>query len=239
MSKPVSGNIHPGPGFRVGASVEQLPAELVDRFRAFETPDISDQLNRLYAVDPAIHCLTGPDHSLCGPVITVNVFPGDNLLVHKVLDIARPGDVVVINGHGPGTNAVLGDTICTKAQHRGIQGFIVDGMARDLTGIRKLDYPVYARGTTPVGPLHRGPGEINYPIACGGVVVNTGDLIVADNSGIVVIPRGIAMELSGRLQAQREEQAAYLESVERGVFSNAWVDEILDGLDCPRAVETE
>jgi hypothetical protein len=114
-------------------------------------------------------------------------------MVHKSLDIAKPGDVVVIDAHGSkGTsiNAALGDIISTKAKHRGIAGFIVDGSIRDLPGILELDLPVFARGTTVMGPLHRGPGEVNYPIACGGTVINPGDVMVADASGIVAIPRG-------------------------------------------------
>lgn len=93
--------------------------------------------------------------------------------------------------------------------------------------------PVFARGTTPVGPLHRGPGEINYPIACGGAVVNPGDLVVADVSGIVVIPQEAAEDVLRRLDGQQAHQEAYLAGVKRGEFSNAWVDETLKQLNCP------
>jgi len=154
-------------------------------------------------------------------------------MVHKVLDVARPGDVVIVDAGASPSNAVLGDIICTKARHRGIQGFIVDGMVRDLSGINEVKMPVFARGTTPVGPLHRGPGEINYPIACGGVVTSPGDIVVADADGIVVVPTGVAEELLERLRAQRDSSEAYLKAVQRGEFSNAWVDELLTESDCP------
>jgi len=154
-------------------------------------------------------------------------------MVHKALDIAKPGDIVVVDGHGSrGMNAVLGDIICTKAKHRGIAGFIVDGLVRDMPGIAHLDFPVFARGTTPVGPLHRGPGEINCPVSCGGVVVNPGDVIVADVSGIVVVPRDWAEEILLRLAAHKAHQEKYLEGVRRGEFSNAWVDETLREHGC-------
>ncbi len=117
-------------------------------------------------------------------------------MVHKSLDVAQPGDVIVVDTSGSNASAALGDLVSTKARHRGIAGFIVDGLIRDLPGIRALgDFPVFARGTTPVGPLHRGPGEINYPISAGGVVVNPGDVIVGDATGVVVVPREIADEL--------------------------------------------
>jgi RraA family protein len=225
--------MHPGPGFRVNLHVDRPDPALMEEFRNFATPDISDLLNRLYAVDPAIRCLTGDRHLLCGPACTVKVFPGDNLMVHKALDVAKPGDIVVVDAGGSTQNAVLGDLISTKARHRGIAGFIVDGLIRDLPSIVPLDFPVFARGTTPIGPLHRGPGEINYPICCGGVVVNPGDLVVADAAGIIVIPSEIAPELLERLNLHDESNRAYLESVGRGDFSNRWVDQLLEEHQCP------
>jgi RraA family protein len=231
--KPRSASLHPGPGFRIKADFARTDPALYRELADFPTPDISDLLNRLYAVDPAVTCLTGSHHRLCGPACTVKVFPGDNLMVHKSLDVAKPGDIVVVDAGGSPMNAVLGDLISTKARHRGIAGFVVDGLIRDLPDITELDFPVFARGTTPIGPLHRGPGEINYPICCGGVVVNPGDIVVADLAGVVVVPREIAEELLQRLQSHKEANASYFASVRRGDFSNAWVDRLLDELHCP------
>jgi RraA family protein len=214
-------------------NVQRPPVELMQRLGAFATPDISDLLNRLYAVDPQIHCMTSPSHKVCGPACTVKVFPGDNLMVHKSLDVLEPGDVVIVDAGGSTMNAVLGDLVCTKAKHRGAQGFVVDGLVRDLPTVIELDFPVFARGTTPIGPLHRGPGEINYSICCGGVVVNAGDIVVGDAAGVVVVPQGIAQELLDRLEQHADANAAYFESVKKGVFSNAWVDKILVELECP------
>jgi len=230
--KPRSAEMFPGPGFRIRTELKRLDPGLMQKFGEFPTPDISDLLNRLYAVDPGIACLTGRHHQLCGPACTVKVFPGDNLMVHKALDVAKPGDIVVVDAHGSSMNAVLGDLISTKAKHRGIMGFVVDGFVRDLPDIIELDFPVFARGATPIGPLHRGPGEINFPVCCGGVVVNPGDLVVADGAGVVVIPQEIASELLGRLRVQRANLASYLASVKRGQFSNEWVDRILDEAGC-------
>jgi RraA family protein len=238
-AQPRSAEMHPGPGFRIRGDFVRPDLALMDAFREFATPDISDLLNRLYAVNPEIHCLTGPEHALCGPALTVKVFPGDNLMVHKSLDVARPGDIVVIDASGTRNNAVLGDLISTKAKHRGIAGFVVDGLVRDLPSITELDFPVFARGTTPIGPLHRGPGEINYPISCGGIVVNPGDLIVADLAGVVVVPQEIAPELLQRLQQHKDDNQTYFESVRRGTFSNAWVDRVLEEAGCQVVTEPE
>ena len=231
MSKPASADMHPGPGYRVRLEIERPDPALAQAFRKFDVPDISDLLNRLYAPDPGIHCLTG-DYTLCGPVCTVKVFPGDNLMVHKCLDVAKPGDVVIVDAHGSTNNAVIGDLVSAKAQHRGIQGFIIDGIVRDLPAIKELGFPVFARGTTTIGPMHRGPGEINYPICCGGVVVNPGDIVVADGAGIVIIPQETAPELLKRLESKASGQAEYLAAVRRGEFSNAWVDTLLTETGC-------
>ncbi|MDQ3812536.1 MAG: RraA family protein [Armatimonadota bacterium] len=231
--EPRSAHMHGGPGFRVRTDFTRLDQALMQEFTQFATPDISDQLNRLYSIDPKIMCLTGDHHRLCGPACTVRVFPGDNLMVHKSLDIAKPGDIIVVAAGASPMNAIIGDIVCTKAKHRGIAGFIVDGLIRDLPGVRELDFPVFARGTTPIGPLHRGPGEINYPIACGGIVVNPGDVIVGDAAGLVVIPQMIAVDLLHKLKRHQETQATYLAAVARGEFSNRWVDTLLEEHGCP------
>lgn len=232
--KPKSSDLYPGPGFRIRMDFPRLNAALMKRFQDYEVPEISDALNRLYALDSAIVCQTNRRHRLCGPACTVHVFPGDNLMIHKALDVAKPNDIVVVDAHGVrGMNAVIGDIICTKAKHRGIAGFVVDGLVRDMPGIEHLDFPVFARGTTPVGPLHRGPGEINYAISCGGIVVNPGDVIIADISGIVLIPQECAEDILRWLDAQKAHQATYVAAVRKGEFSNAWVDELLRQQQCP------
>ena len=226
--KPKSAEMYPGPGFRVRYDIERPPPEVIAGFRGFETPDISDLMNRLYTMVSDIKNVTDDALRIFGPACTVKVFPGDNLMVHKSLDVAKPGDVVVVDASASEMTAVLGDLVCTKARHRGIAGFIVDGLIRDLPAILRLgDMPVFARGVTPIGPLHRGPGEVNYPISCGGIVVCPGDIVIGDLNGVVVVPRDIAAELLERLRERSKTEAAYLAAVLRGEFSNGWVDDIL------------
>lgn len=228
VSKPKSAALHPGPGFRIELDVERSKPETVTGLGAFETPSISDLMNRLYTMAPIIRNLTDDKLGILGTACTVKVYPGDNLMVHKALDVAQPGDVIVIDTSGSTMTAVLGDLISTKARHRGIAGFVVDGLVRDLAGIRELgDFPVFGRGVTPIGPLHRGPGEINHPIASGGVVVHPGDVIVGDLNGVVVVPREIADALLARLETGARSESNYLAAVARGDFSNDWVDKLL------------
>jgi regulator of RNase E activity RraA len=229
VSKPQSAVMYPGPGFRIRGDVQRPDAELVAGFGAFDTPAISDRMNRLYTMAPGIRNLTDDGLRILGPACTVKVYPGDNLMVHKALDIAQPGDVVVVDTSGSSMTAVLGDLVSTKARHRGLAGFVVDGLIRDLPAIRALgDFPVYARGVTPTGPLHRGPGEINHPVCAGGIVVEPGDIIVGDESGLVVVPQEIARELLDRLEASATGETNYAAAVAKGDFSNDWVDALLD-----------
>jgi RraA family protein len=229
--KPRSSEMHPGPGFRIRREVERPEPGLIAQLAEFETPDISDRMNRLYTMHPEIRAVTGRAR-IFGPACTVRVFPGDNLMVHKSLDVARPGDVVVVDAGASTMNAVLGDLVTAKARHRGLAGFVVDGLIRDLPGIERQGLPVFARGITPIGPLHRGPGEVNFPIQCGGIVVNPGDIIVGDPNGVVVVPRQIAPTLLRRLTEQKRAEAAYVAGVMKGQFSNEWVDRLLDEAGC-------
>ena len=228
VGRPKSAEMHPGPGFRIRGDFERPDDATIKGLGVFDTPEISDLMNRLYTMVPQIHNVTHPDLKLLGPACTVKTFPGDNLMVHKSLDVAQPGDIVVIDSSGSALTAVVGDLISTKARHRGIAGFVVDGLVRDIDAIRSLgDFPVFARGITPIGPLHRGPGEINFPISAGGIVVNPGDIIVGDVNGVVVVRREVADDLLERLTAKKAALADYTAAVARGDFSNDWVDKCL------------
>ena len=227
--KVASGDMHPGAGFRMTSDIQRLPKHVVEGYGGIASAMVSDRLNRLYTMSSAIGPLTPPGLTVVGSAVTVKVFPGDNLMVHKALDLVRPGDVIVIDASSSTMTAVIGDMVATKARHRGVVGFVVDGLIRDLDGINALgDLPVFARGTTPIGPLHRGPGEINYPVCCGGIVVQPGDVIVGDADGVVVVPATIAEETLAVVTEDAAADAAYGDAVRRGEFSMAWVDQALE-----------
>ncbi len=229
--KPKSSEITPGPGFQIRTEIERPADHVIEHFKSFETTDISDMLNRLYTMDHGISNLAN-DKPLVGPAVTVKVFPGDNLMLHKALDLAQPGDVVVVDTSCSERNAVFGDLIANKALHCGIAGFVIDGLIRDLGGVQETGLPVYARGITPFGPLHRGPGELNFPISCGGIVVNPGDIIAADKDGVVVVSKSFAEHAALRLTAHKARMENYVNNVKQGIFSNDWVDAQLTADGC-------
>jgi regulator of RNase E activity RraA len=123
-----------------------------------------------------------------GPALTVLTREGDNLAIHRALDDAEPGDVLVINALGGTTRAVFGDLLAEICLAAGIAGVIIDGLTRDRAAIKELGLPIWARGVSPAGPAKYGPGSVSVPVACGGTVVNPGDLITADDDGVAVIP---------------------------------------------------
>jgi RraA family protein len=167
---------------------------------------VGDALARMTVLDGGIHLVTERS-TLLGNALTVDVRAGDNLAIHRALDDARPGDVLVVNGHGDTTRALVGDLIGEIMISAGVTGAVVDGAARDVRALSELGLTVYARAVTPAGPFKDGPGSIGLPVAVGGVVVAPGDVIVGDADGVVVVPWRRVEEVLGSVDVivAREE----------------------------------
>lgn len=150
---------------------------------------LADAMHGFGVVDPAIRPVFTPVTRAIGPAFTMKVHPGDNLVTRKAMSLARAGDVLVIDSRGDTTAAVFGGVSTDEMKRAGVAALIVDGAVRDRAHITRLGTPVYARAVHPAPPTFSGPGEINVPVCCGGVVVEPGDIVVAEQEGIVVIPR--------------------------------------------------
>lgn len=174
-------------GNRIFTKVERPDPKIVEMFRGLPSSNINDEMNRLFCMHDYIRPLN--DVPLLGTAITVKAPIGDNLYFHQALDMAQPGDVIVVDGGSGCNRSLAGEIMIRFAAKKGLAGIVVDGCLRDLDGIRALPIAVYAKGITPQGPFKFGPGEINTPIACGGQVVFPGDILVGDADGIVVIHR--------------------------------------------------
>nr|WP_245620746.1 hypothetical protein [Cryptosporangium arvum] len=155
---------------------------------------VGDALQRMTVMDGGIRLFTGPT-ALLGSALPVDVRSGDNLAIHRALDDARPGDVLVVNGHGDLTRALIGDLIGEIMVNCGVVGAVVDGAIRDVRALTEMGLAVYARAVTPAGPFKDGPGVIGGPVAVGGVVVAAGDVLVGDSDGVVVVPRRRVQEV--------------------------------------------
>lgn len=187
---------HPAP-----ASVAQ---DIIAEFSGIEVSIISDNLERLPGATGILPYHAGGQ--LIGTALTVKTRHGDNLAVHAALKIARPGDVIVIDGGGDVSQALIGEIIMVHAQSIGVAGFVIDGAIRDVAAIRNSNLPCFARGVTHKGPYKNGPGAVNVPVSIGGMVVNPGDLIVGDDDGVIAIPAHLARGLLPGIRAQEERE---------------------------------
>ena len=212
----------------------QRPApELVARFKDMPVANIDDNMGRIAAVDAAIEPI-GYKGQLLGTAFTVRVPQGDNLMFHAAMDLAKPGDVIVIDAGGFTDRAIFGELMATYCKSRGIKGIVCDGAIRDRDGLAAMeDFPVYARSATPNGPYKNGPGEINTPVSVGNVLVHPGDIIVGDADGVIVIrPEDAEAVLAATQQVQAKEALIQKDILERGSYVRPWVDEKLEEIGC-------
>ena len=215
-------------GFQIRKRERKVDAALVARFRELPVANISDSMSRMTAGGAALR----PMHRggvLAGPAFTVKTRPGDNLMVHKALDIAEPGDIIVVDGGGDLTNSLIGELMAAYAQIRGIAGMVIYGAIRDYDTLHSGTFPVYAAGVTHRGPYKDGPGEINVPIAIAGMVIEPGDLIVGDGDGIVSVPYDLAEEVLTATEAKHQSEIKQLAAIREGKSDRTWVDAALTG----------
>lgn len=164
------------------------------------------------------------DAPLVGNAVTIKTRPGDNLMIHKVFDMLKAGDVLVVDGGGVCANALVGDLMMQMARRIGVAGFVVDGAVRDVAAFREAGFPCYSRGVTHRGPYKDGPGKINTVVTIDGMVVYPGDLIVADADGVLAIRPDDAAEVLERAIRHVEKEKAFRAAVANDTVDRTWVD---------------
>ena len=169
---------------------------------------------------------------IAGPAYTVSCPPGDNLMLHAAIYRAEPGSVVIVQA-GDVDYAMSGGNVCAVAQQRGLAGFIVDGVIRDVAEVRDTRFAVFARGVSPIPGQKKALGTLNQPITCGGVQVNPGDIVVADEEGIVVIPIA-QQETAWKLAKQRTDRDEAQSLAEWRANHQAKIEQILQTLEGKR-----
>ena len=163
---------------------ERVSPELVAEAAQFQAAIFSDVAGRRGAMHGRIHALR-PRMKVAGPAFTVEVRPGDNLMIHAAIALAKPGDVLVIDGKGDQTAALMGTIMMTACRQLGLAGVVMDGAVRDSLEIDEMDYPVFSVGTNPNGPTKNNGGRIGHPVSVGGVTVHPGDFVIGDGDGVV------------------------------------------------------
>jgi RraA family protein len=213
------------PGFRILPRVVTDPA-LVALFKGIPASIVSDNMNRLtgtWGLSPYHR----PGVPLLGPALTLRVRSGDNLMIHKALQMGKPGDVLVVDGDGSLDRGLFGDIMKNVAKKRRFAGIVIDGAIRDVSAYRNDDFPCYARGVCHRGPYKEGPGEINVAVSISGMVVNPGDIVVGDDDGLVFIAPREAKAVAEAARRKLAAEAATLDSIAKGTYDDSWIDETL------------
>lgn len=200
---------------------DHLSEGLLSGFRTAATAVISDNLERLpgaVGLRPFYRVAT----TMVGRAFTVKVAAGDNLFIHKALDRGLPGDVIVVDGGGETSRALIGEIMVAIAKSRKLTGFVIDGAIRDSGTIGGGDFPVFARAAIHRGPYKHGPGAIGQPICVGGMLVNPGDIVVGDADGVVAFPMTGAAELLQAVRAQERKEEEMLRQIAEGTYVGAY-----------------
>ena len=169
---------------------------------------------------------------MAGVALTVVCRPGDNLMLHKAIDMAVPGDVIVVDAGGEMTNALMGELMLAYAAKKGVAGFVLNGAIRDADAFVATNFPTYAAGVTHRGPYKDGPGEINVPVALNGMVIHPGDIVIGDSDGVLAVPIADAEEVLKKTEAKQEAETRQMQAIGKATNDRSWVDAALKKLGC-------
>ncbi len=217
-------------GLRIFRTIHRPSKEVIEEFTGLPVANIADNMNRMSCINAHIRPIN--EVPLLGPAFTIKTRPGDNLLLHKALDLAEPGDILVVDAQGDISNSIMGELMVRWAKKRGIAGFVIDGAIRDVGALKNLGIAIYAAGVTPAGPYKDGPGEINVPVSCGGVVIHPGDILVGDEDGLVVIKPQDAVELLQKTKTKNLAEQKAIKEIEGMSWDRTWVDKALVERGC-------
>ena len=220
-------------GYRINPRDAGPATEVVSGFQGLPAAAIGDAMSRNVGTVGLRQYHARLDTTMCGPAFTVRVRPGDNLMIHKALMMVQSGDVLVIDGGGDVTQALVGGLMRTTCIAKHIAGLVIDGAIRDLTEWADDGMPIFAKGHTHRGPSKDGPGEINVPISCAGLAVLPGDLIVGDADGVVAIPKDEAADVLARTRAHLEKEARIRETNRSGSADPERFDAVLRAKGLP------
>jgi regulator of RNase E activity RraA len=216
--------------YRLRLSIARPDPSSYKAFHSYATANISDAFFKRQTLPHHIKPVYAGCPGIIGPAITVQVTPGDELLALKAIEIAQPGDVIVVVGAYSPRFSLWGGIMSTMAKVRGVAGLITDGLVRDVDEIKAVQFPVYAAGLTPVAPcMNVPPGELNYPITFGSAEIGPGDLMVADEDGVVCVPQGQIIEVDAAVRARIEKEDGWRREIERthGMILKDAVDRLL------------
>ncbi|MBB4003573.1 RraA family protein [Aurantimonas endophytica] len=203
----------------------------IERFKVLPVSTISDSMERLHGVGMPLRAMHGGGR-MVGTAFTVKTRPGDNLIVHKALDLAAPGEVVVVDAGGEQENAIIGELMAAYAEQRGLAGIVIFGAIRDSAELARGTFPVFATGVTHRGPYKDGPGVINIPIAVAGLPVSPGDLVCGDSDGLLAITPAALEDVHDRAAQKLAAEQQMMLAIRAGTDDRSWIDRALEAAGC-------
>lgn len=204
----------------------RISPEWVKQAAAFQAAILADVAGRRGTLHGRVKPVS-PTMKVAGPAITVEVRPGDNLAIHAALAIAQPGDVIVVDGKGDISCALIGEIMSTQAEASGIAGIIIDGAVRDADALYENGFPVFSAGLNPCGPTKSVAGRVNYPVSVAGAAIQPGDLIIGDVDGVVVLPREVVPALLELAQKKRDTETKRIAAIRDGDIRAPWLEKAL------------
>lgn len=218
-------------GFRILKRKKKVALDIAKEFLTLPVANVSDSMWRLTAGGSRLR----PMHKsgqMAGPALTVKSRPGDNLMLHKAIDMAEPGDIIVCDAGGDLTNSLMGELMLAHAIKRGVGGFVLDGAVRDVEAFLEVNLPVFAAGVSHRGPYKDGPGEINVSVAIDGMVIEPGDLVIGDWDGVLSIPLDDVESILKKTNEKQAAEAVDMAKIEAGEWDRSWVDKTLKDRGC-------
>lgn len=213
------------PSFVINPPPPLAAPAVTDALQGIVVSHLSDNLQRVSGVTGLKRMHRGA--KLVGTAFTVKTRPGDNVLIYKALMMMQPGHVLVVDGDGDQSNALVGELIMLYAQQRGCAGFVIEGAVRDTAAFFAADFPCYARAISHRGPYKNGPGLMNVPVAIDGQVIHPGDVIVGDEDGLVAIAQADALTLIDAARATAAKEDAIKAEIANGRVEQVWLDNVL------------
>jgi 4-hydroxy-4-methyl-2-oxoglutarate aldolase len=216
------------PLLTIRRDIVRPPAELVARCKDVPTGNLVDCMDGYGALDHRIKPIDPARAVFFGPAVTCATGPSDNLAIFGAVAQARAGDIIVVASDGFTGSASIGDNLAGMARNRGAVAIVTDGMVRDRAGLDRIGLPIAARGVTPNSCVRSGPGTVGLPIIIGGVAVESGDMVVGDRDGVVIVPRTRLDAVLTRLEAVRKAETVLEAKVAAGLTVPSWIEELLD-----------
>jgi regulator of RNase E activity RraA len=219
-------------GCRILSRTRAVDLSIAREFLSLPVANVSDCMSRLTSGGAAMRPMHARPPRMAGPAFTVKTRPGDNLFFLKALELAKPGDIIVVDGGGDLTNALAGEMMVADAHQLGLGGFVINGAIRDADGVRAGNFPVFAVGVTHRGPYKDGPGEINVPVAINGMVIEPGDLVLGDADGTLCVPFDEVTQVLAAARKRQQMEQRIAEQILTGTLDRGWIDARLREIGC-------